>query len=195
MFRILIKFTVLKTEISVSPLFFAVTTAFLLINKNGMALKVLLSAFLHEMGHFIALLCVKTAPRKAELSLFGIRLNLKNNMSTAQKCIVLMAGFAVNFIVSAICFLLKENILAYINLIIGIFTALPLSSSDGGTIFKIILEEFLPQKAEKLFEIISLLLVFIISLFLIFVSVSTKNYYIIIAVVYMIFCTKRTATG
>ena len=47
----------LKTGVTVSPLFFAVLTAFLLLDKNGVAIWAVLFSLMHESGHFLALLC------------------------------------------------------------------------------------------------------------------------------------------
>ena len=189
----MIDFTVLKTKISVSPLFFAVLTVFLLIDKNGIASSVLLFSFLHEAGHFISLLITKTFPQSIKTDIFGIRIKLPENLDTAKKCFVLSAGFAVNFLLSALFFALKKPLFGYINIFIGIFTAFPLPSTDGGSILKTILEEFLPQKAGRIFGIISRIFTLVLSLFLVFLSVFTKNYFIMIAVVYMLFCTMKKA--
>jgi membrane-associated protease RseP (regulator of RpoE activity) len=43
-------------------------------------------------------------------------------------------------------FVLKNPLFGYINLMIGIFTTVPLSSTDGGSILKAVLEEFFPEK-------------------------------------------------
>lgn len=185
--------TVLKTKIYVSPLFFAVLTAFLLIDKSGIAGKAVLFSLLHETGHFLALLCVKSSPKLVLLSVFGIGMELPANLSTARKCTVLMAGFTVNFILSALFFMLGKNIMAYINLAIGLFTAMPLASTDGGAILKMLLEEFFPQKAEICFKTISLAFLAVISIFVIFTVFLTGNYFLFIALFYMALCAIKTA--
>ena len=187
------EFTVLKTKVSVSPLFFAVLTMFLLLDKTGISGFVVLFSVLHETGHILALICEKIHPKSFKISFFGIHISLPESLSTAEKLPVLMAGFSVNFLLAALFFVLKNHLLGYMNIIIGIFTSVPISSTDGGMILKIILEDCIQQKAEKIFKSVSEIFVFVLSIFLFSVSVAAKNYFILIAVVYMIYCNKKAA--
>ena len=189
----MIDFSVLKTRVSVSPLFFAVLTLVLLVDKTGVSGYAVLFSLLHELGHIFALLCTKTFPEAVVLTVFGIHIKLPGNLSTAKECLVLMAGFTVNFLLAFLFHFFEKTVFEIVNLAIGIFTALPLPSTDGGTVLKTFLENYLPQKAKKTFEIISVISVFIFSFVFILFSVLTKNYFIFIAVIYMIFCTIKTA--
>jgi len=184
----LIELTVLRTKIEISPFFFSVLTAFLLADKNGIAGAVVLFSLLHELGHFLALLCVKTMPRSVRINLFGIGMHLPEKLSTAEKCFVLMAGFSVNFILAAVLMVFGKNLLGYINLAMGIFTALPLSATDGGSILKTVLEEFAPQKGERIFGIISRSFLAAVSVLLIISAFFTKNYFLFIPLFYMVLC-------
>ena len=187
----MMEFTVLKTKLKISPLFFAVLTLFLLIDKNGIASVVVLFSALHETGHFLALLCVKTRPKLIEFSPFGIHVSLPENLSTAEKVPVLMAGFMVDFLFAAIFFALKKPLFGYINLIIGIFTSLPISATDGGAVLKTLLYEYVPQKEEKIFKIVSRSSLAMVSVAFIISAVATKNYFIFIALFYMVLCAMK----
>lgn len=180
------EFTVLKTKVRISPLFFAVLTAFLLMDKSGIASEAVLFSVLHEMGHFFALLCAKAQPKSVEISAFGIHMELPLNLSTAKKCAVLMAGFAVNFILGAVLFYHENVIGGYINLFIGIFTAMPLAATDGGAVLKTVLEYIMPEKAGKITKTVSLLFTALLSVFLFALAVYTKNCYLLFAVCYML---------
>ncbi|MBQ7875155.1 MAG: hypothetical protein IJ306_08390 [Oscillospiraceae bacterium] len=184
----MIYFTVLKTKVALSPLFFAVLTAFLLVDKSGIAGEAVLFSLLHETGHFLALLCAKTHPQTVEASLFGIRMSLPGNLSTAKKCFVLTAGFAVNFIFMAAFFSLGKITEAYINLFIGIFTAMPLAATDGGAVLKTLLDEFFPQGSKKIFDMLSLGFSMLVSVFLICIFLFSENIFILIAIFYMAVC-------
>ena len=52
----MMEFTVLKTKVKISPLFFAVLTAFLITDRNGIAPVVIGFSLVHELCHFAALL-------------------------------------------------------------------------------------------------------------------------------------------
>jgi len=184
---------VLKTNINISPLFFAVLTAFLLTDKSGTASAAVIFSILHEAGHFLALLCEKSYPKEINISLFGINMSLSEKLSTAEKCAVLMAGFIMNFILTAFLFFIGNYKFAYINLFIGFFTAMPVPSSDGGSIIKLIFDECMPEKSEKILKTVSLSFILLLSAFMIFVLIITKNVFLIFALVYMFLCAIKTA--
>ncbi len=187
----MMEFTVLKTKLKISPLFFAMLTLFLIVDKNGIASVVVLFSVLHETGHFLALLCAKTRPKLIEFSPFGIHVSLPENLSTAEKVPVLMAGFLVNFLLAATFFVLRKPLFGYINLIIGIFTALPISATDGGAVLKTLLYESDPQKEEKIFKIVSCSSLAMVSVVFIISAVVTKNYFFFIPLIYMVICAMK----
>ena len=47
----MMEFTVLKTKVKISPLFFAVLTAFLISDRNGIAPVVIGFSLVHELSH------------------------------------------------------------------------------------------------------------------------------------------------
>ena len=166
-------------------MFFAVLTMFFIADKNGIAPVAILFSALHEFGHFLALLCVKTKAKEIKLSAFGIEIFLPESLSTEKKIAVLMAGFTANFIFAAVFFLMEKPVFACINFIIGTATAIPIASTDGGGILKIILEEAFLEKGERIFKKISIFLSFLLSAFIILLSVFTKNFFLLIAVAYI----------
>ena len=186
-------FSVLKIKVSLSPLFFAVLTSVLLLDKTGISSFAVLFSLLHETGHILALLCKKIRPKAFSLTVFGMHIKLPENLSTAEKCFVLMSGFAVNYILAALFFIFHKPVFGYVNFLLGIFTSLPLASTDGGEILKALLEEFLAQDAEKIFGIVSWIFALVFSLLLILIFVSTRNFFIFFAVFYTILCTIKRA--
>lgn len=186
-------FSVLKIKVSLSPLFFAVLTSVLILDKTGISGFAVLFSFLHEMGHILALLCKKIRPKAFSVTVFGMHIRLPENLSTAEKCFVLMSGFAVNYILAALFFIFHKPVFGYVNFLLGIFTSIPLASTDGGEILKAFLEEFLEQAGERIFGIISGIFSLVFSLLLILIFVSTRNFFILFAVFYTIFCTIKRA--
>ncbi len=187
----MMEFTLFRTKIKVSPLFFAVLTLFLLADRNGTASVAVLFSLLHEFGHFLALLCVKTFPKLIEITVFGIHVSLPENLSTVKKCFIFAAGFSLNFLLAAMFFILKNQLFGYINLIIGIFTALPVAATDGGAFLKTILNDYFPQNERRIFKVVSVSLSVAVSVLFIFSAFATKNYFILIAVFYIIFCAMK----
>lgn len=179
------RFTVLKTKLMVSPLFFAVLTAFLIMDKSGIAGEAVFFSALHELGHFLALFCAKTYAKEIKISVFGIHMSLPEYLSTQKKCFVLMAGFAVNFVLAVLLFCFGKTIDGYINLFIGIFTAMPIGATDGGTILKILIENTALQKAQKTAGTISFLFSAVVSILFSAAAFYTHNFYLLFAVLYI----------
>ena len=84
----MMEFTVLKTKVKISPLFFAVLTAFLIADRNGIAPVVIGFSLVHELCHFAALAAIKTAPQEVTVSAAGIFMSLNEGMSTVKKILV-----------------------------------------------------------------------------------------------------------
>ena len=183
----------LKTKIAVSPLFFTVLSLVLILDKTGISGIALLFSVLHEIGHILALLCLKIRPEAVFITPFGIQIRLSGNLSTVKKCAVFVAGFAVNFLLSAFFFLFGNKLFGYVNLIIGIFTLFPIASTDGGSFLIALFEEIFPQKADRIFKIISEVFMVLLMIILLLIFILTKNYFILLAVFYMIFCTIKNA--
>lgn len=181
----MIEFTVLKTKVSVSPLLFAVLTLFLLADRSGLAAASILFSICHEAGHFLALLLEKSAPIRVTASVGGIHMELPPTLSTEEKLVVFAAGFSVNFVLMAAFLLLGRAEAAMINMLIGVFTALPLPSTDGGSIVKEFFEHRFPFRAESLTKKVFTVAFFAAAIVLSVLIVVTGNYYLIIAVVYM----------
>ncbi len=186
-------FTVLKTKVSVSPLFFMLLTLLLLFDKNSIALPAMLFSFCHEIGHFLALLCAKTKPIFIKVTIFGIRMELPKNLSMDKKVLVLIFGFAVNFIMAGLFFVFGKELYGYISLLIGIFTALPMPSTDGGGVLAAVLSEISPENADKTIKAVSA----VSSVSVIFVLINTaftvKNAFLLIPITYiLIMALKKT---
>ena len=187
----MLTFSVLKTGIEISPLFFAVLTLFLLTDRMGIAFPAILISIAHEAGHFLALICLKTAPKKVKISLTGIQMELYSNMSTEGKISVLSAGFAVNFCLAALLFAFGENLSATVSLLIGIFTMLPLASTDGGSIIKELIEARFTERAKTIENKFFISTCAAFSFLLVVAATATKNPYLLIAIFYLVACTVK----
>lgn len=179
----------LKTKAEISPMFFAVLTLFLLADRNGTAFPAVMFSFAHEAGHFLALSATKTAPKKVSISLAGISMELSQSMSTKEKIAVLCAGFTVNFCLAVLFFALGKTLFAIINFVIGTFTLLPLASTDGGSIVKEVLEARYPEKAKKAENMLFMCSCVFFSLLIVAAMAATKNFYLLIALFYLVICT------
>ena len=64
-----------------SLLFPALVTALLLWQPDGLAVTCLLASLIHEGGHLLAMLSVGVPPQRCTLGAFGMRIDLKHNLT------------------------------------------------------------------------------------------------------------------
>ncbi len=176
----MLNFSVLETKIEISPLFFSVLTAFLILDRNGIALWVLTFSFTHELFHFFALFLCRKMPEKISFSASGIRMELPNGMTKTEKIAVLSAGFLSNFFLAVLLFSLKNTVFGFINLFLGIFTALPLPSTDGGSVLKELFSQHITIVLSRIFGTVVLLILFAL-------TIQTKNLYFLLPLFYLLF--------
>lgn len=127
---------------------------FCMLDESGFGLMALYACLIHELGHMIAMLLVKSKPDKILFYCAGIKIHnsMQYKLSFIKELLVLSFGSAINFLMF---FLLYFNIhtetasvFAIIHLLIGIFNLLPVNMFDGGKIIELILSHFLlPDKA------------------------------------------------
>lgn len=184
----MIELTLKNTRIKLSPLFFAVLTVFLLYNRDGNAFIVICFSAMHELCHFAALAMLKSHPTEVTVSFVGISMRLSHGMSTIQKIFVFSAGAIGNFVLATF-FATAGNIkLCAVNVIIGVFTIMPLCSTDGGSIVKELVEYFYPERAKILCS--KIFLFFCLTEILLFVAamIFLKNPYFLIPLFYAVIC-------
>jgi len=181
------EFTVLKTRVKISPLFFAVLTAFLLADRDGIAAAAIGFSLLHELCHFAALAALRKPPREICISAAGISMRLYG-MSTVKQVLVFAAGAVGNFAAAAASSAAGERLFCAVNLAIGIFTMLPLCSTDGGSILAALAEKFFPERAEKLCRRIFIVCGAAAVAVLLAAAFVCKNPYLLIAFFYAVIC-------
>ena len=180
-------FTVFKTRVKISPLYFAVLTAFLLADREKIAFAAICFSLFHELCHFAVLVVFKKAPQEIDVSAAGISMCL-NQMSTAQRIAVFSAGAVGNFVLAAVFAAAEKSLFCAINLVIGIFTLLPLCSTDGGSIAAALAESFFPEQAKMLCHIIFTAFGLMAAVLLFSAAIVYKNPYLLIAVFYAVIC-------
>lgn len=122
---------------------------------------IMLFAFLHELGHLFAGLCLGFKPQNLCINPMGLsikfKINLKDynkkilkaNRVIVKKIIIAIAGPAVNFIIAAVFTLnnfnfcgIKNELLIYANILIALFNLIPIYPLDGGRFLKYLIHIF-----------------------------------------------------
>ena len=123
----------------ISPLFFALLSLLLLIDRTGMMPFVLLAVFLHEAGHLLTMHRWGIHPDSVELLPFEINIQKPALQGTLfHEWVIASAGVAVNLAVALLSLLFYRTFhlawtvrLAVCNLVLGLFQALPIEGLDG----------------------------------------------------------------
>jgi Zn-dependent protease len=138
--------------------FFAAVAVLFLFYDEKIALWGLYAALFHETGHLIAMFFCDVPVKSVTLYGAGIAIDTKHSrdfLPVKTDLFILSAGAAVNFAVCAYCEVFFENaainLFGAVNLVIGLFNLLPLSSFDGGRIISALTRAVCPpDRAEAL---------------------------------------------
>ncbi len=156
-----------ETSFGINVSFAIAVTLTLIIDESGVGAIALLCCILHEAGHIICLLVLGEKPKKIELSFYGIKLERipMSSQSTAGDLAVYISGPAVNFVFSAVMFLLSEffeplRIAAVISMCVGIFNLIPCKPLDGGNIvYTVLCRNAKQETADKICLVITVITV------------------------------------
>ena len=149
--------------------FFAVIAFLIFADSSGMAVLSLTACILHEGGHLLAMALCGIYPDKITFYGGGIAISKigMEQMSYIRRLVILSAGCTVNFLISSLCLAFPENemiqIFSAVNLLIGIFNALPIGYFDGARILEVLLVRVMsPSSAAIVKKIIGAICSFVI---------------------------------
>lgn len=149
--------------------FFAVIAFLIFADSSGMAVLSLTACILHEGGHLLAMALCGIYPDKITFYGGGIAISKigMEQMSYIRRLVILSAGCTVNFLISSLCLAFPENemiqIFSAVNLLIGIFNALPIGYFDGARILEVLLVRVMsPLSAAIVKKIIGAICSFVI---------------------------------
>lgn len=185
-------------DFSVSFPAVAFLTLALLTDSNGTFLICLVSSFLHEVGHILALRLKGADINSVSFNLGDVAINSDcSKLSVNDEIIVSLSGVAVNLLLSAVGFMFW-HIFGYkfcfdiviSNLLISAFNLIPIRFLDGGRAIELILQKFISHKASDIILNI-LTVIFIIPVAVagfVFVFNSSYNFSLFFVALYLI-CT------
>lgn len=177
--------------------FFATISLVILLNDNNYAVYALIACIFHECGHLIAM---RFTGQKIKTLLFygaGIKIvKSKNNAISSFKndFIVAVSGCVVNIVLFLCCIKINNTDIAlfgYINLIIGLFNLLPISSLDGGTLISLLLHRLCDYENAVCFEkYLKGINVFIgLVVLIVFALIGCMNFTIYLTIIYLLLMT------
>lgn len=155
-------FRICDIDIELTFGFFAALAVFMLFDRSGLLLWMLLTILLHETGHLCAMLLCGSIPRAVVLEPFGVKIvEGRRALSYLQDALVLFAGPAANLLLFLVLYLLyglRMPIVGVISLLTGALNLLPIGLLDGGRMVENLLQLFLPyRRAQTVSDVVSFL--------------------------------------
>ena len=108
---------------------------------------VLCAAWIHELGHCVAVWAVRGRITLLRLSAVGAELRLEGTLSYGQELICALAGPMLNLFMAFLAACASREVFAGINLALCAFNLLPVSALDGGRVINCISAMFLGPEA------------------------------------------------
>lgn len=163
---------------------------------QSIILMSLISALIHELGHFYSISIFKGKPTSLEIKFFEVKINCNdNNYSYIEDVIITSSGIAVNFIFALILRIVNIPLdltlideFCACNLFIGLINLVPLDSFDGGQLLSLLLSRFMTaRKVSIITGIITIIVIFplmILGVYILFVS--KYNFSVLYIALYLI---------
>lgn len=158
-------FTIKRCQIKIEYLFFAVITFLLFTDQKGVALLGMAATVLHESGHLIMMLLLKTPVQTIRFHAFGVDIVERNgaNRSYIEDMLIALSGPFANMIFcvgSAILCIFWYHQLVWefmlVNSTIALFHMLPVESLDGGqALYALLCHRFSHKVSETIVVIVS----------------------------------------
>lgn len=160
-------FKLFGTSISISSGFLLLLSWLHFIDRDNLLFFALLACFLHELGHYFAIIACGGTVEQVEFSVTGGNMSLPSGLSYKKELLCALSGPAVNLLVGTLCsslqildnFVVFHYLLAFLNLI-------PVKKLDGGRALYCLLSSLLPVSLSPQKEIFLSVLDFLCSVLL-----------------------------
>ncbi len=149
--------------VRISLLFPAAVIVLMSWDKSNFTLLCLLTSFLHEAGHALAMLIVHDRPRRVTMGIFGICVERapERCLGYRKTAVVSLAGPIVNVFCFTLLWCLHQSTAALIHAGVALFNLLPIISLDGGeALYALLCLSMREEKALRVIRAVSLLLIF-----------------------------------
>lgn len=139
---------------------------------------------LHEIAHILIATLLRIKIREIELLPIGVNAKYTGRISVIKELLISIAGPLASFLFYKF---LKQDYLRKINLFISITNLIPLKPYDGGRIIHSIVGLIINEKKSDEFCIkMQKIFLNFLTILAIIILIKSKNYYLVIACIYMI---------
>ncbi|MBQ8299685.1 MAG: M50 family metallopeptidase [Clostridia bacterium] len=146
---------------------------------------------MHEIAHMLVALILKMNVYEIELLPVGVNAKYKGENTKLKELLISLAGPIASFLFAL---MFENETFKIMNFSIATFNLIPIKPFDGGKIFENILKISLNEKiANKILNILSKIILNLLLIFSILIVIFSKNYYLVILIIYMICIIKEEA--
>ena len=187
-------FRIGATLFCVSPLFFIMLCAMMLIDKTGLTSVSVLCSLLHEMGHIFTMHTLSAPAYKISVNVYGMDIEYRTLPSFLSSILISLSGPAANLTAALLLlpmyFLTKHLPIVdhiVVNLILAFINLLPVSGLDGGDVLcNLLLRRFDYDRAKKISSLIGTVTAFSVLSVSVFVLIKLKNPSLILLALYLL---------
>lgn len=185
-------------EIKIDLKILGIMFLFIITNQIEIYVLIMLFTLIHELSHLICGICMGFSPKEIKIMPLGFSIYFKtlprdynkkiykSNLLNIKKLIIAICGPLSNFIIAIIAYYMKNEIITYINILIGGFNLIPIYPMDGGRILKYILNlKIEKHKAEDIVNNISNFTVSILTMCASIGILYYKNMAILFMIIYL----------
>ena len=138
--------------IDISPAFALTAALIYLLDGQGMFALAVVSAAVHELGHYAVLAAFGAKPYLLRLELTGAAMYFdESRLSYGQELAAALAGPAAGFLLAIAAAIMKAHTLAGVSLVLSMFNLLPIGGLDGGRALAALLSMLTrPERAQSI---------------------------------------------
>ena len=133
-----------KLRFDVSPAFALAAALIYLLDGQGIFALAVISAVVHELGHYTALCIFGAKPYLLRLELTGAAMYFdESRLSYGRELAAALAGPAAGLVLAVAAAMMKAHTLAGVSLVLSMFNLLPVGGLDGGRALAALLSMFM----------------------------------------------------
>ncbi|MBR6521227.1 MAG: site-2 protease family protein [Oscillospiraceae bacterium] len=138
--------------VDISPAFALAAALIYLLDGQGIFALAVISAAVHELGHYTALCAFGARPYLLRLELTGAAMYFdESRLSYGREIIAALAGPAAGLVLTLGAAIMKAHALAGVSLVLSLFNLLPIGGLDGGRILAAMLSMIMsPERARSI---------------------------------------------